>query len=99
MGAPTPDKIQEIERRIEAAMTDPSRTRVYINGFHVAYSPGDLTLVGLLAGLPVSLHHMSFSVAKSLMENLKKIITDIEEKSKQEILTMEVMQERLSSGG
>jgi succinylglutamate desuccinylase len=71
--------------------------RLYTNGFVVAQTNADLSLVLLLNGAPSALLSMSFVSAKSLIEELGKAMQFLEESIDQKIPTMNEVAARLSA--
>jgi len=71
--------------------------RLYSNGFAIAQSNADLTLVMLLNGAPTAIANMSFNSAKTLSEELTRAVKALEEAIGQPILTMNELADKLSA--
>lgn len=88
----TPEQLQEQAR----AWLHAPVTRFYTNGFAIAQSNSDVTLIMLLNGAPIAIANMSFISAKSLSDELGKTIKILEESIDQKIPNMNEMAEKLS---
>ena len=73
--------------------------RLYINGFLLAQSQSDVTMVALANGSPNSVINMSFTTAKSLMVELQKVVENLETSTNHEIMTMQDVSTRQGAGG
>ncbi len=83
-----------IERAIEE---DPvaSIQQIYFNGFEVALSLSDVNIMLKTNGVTHSQLFLSFNTAKTLMKVLDQHIRVLEEKTKQEIMTMDKIKEAI----
>jgi len=97
MAEPTPDQIQ-VEQTVNTAIQDPAVPKFYVNGFHFGQTASDVFIVSLLAGRPVGIQYMSFTAAKTLLQNLQAVIDNIETKTRQPILTMDEVHLRMTKG-
>lgn len=84
--AETP-KTYAADEQIEALMRAPM-PRIYANGFGIAQSASDLSVVLLHNNNPVAMVSMSFISAKSLLVDLGNALGDIESALKQPIPTI-----------
>ncbi len=98
MAEPTPEEAQRIQKTIGGALNDPTLPRRYTNGFHVGQSASDVFLVHLLGGQPTEVQYMSFNTAKTLLLHLQELITNIEKRTSQEILSQEQVHKLMESG-
>jgi hypothetical protein len=87
----TPEQLQEHAR----AWLQAPVTRFYTNGFAVAQSNSDITLIMLLNAAPIAIANMSFISAKSLSDELSKAIKTLEDKLEQKIPNMNEIAEKL----
>lgn len=85
----TPPNMTDQTRTQAMAWLNAPVTRLYTNGFAIAQSNTDLTLVMLANGAPAAIASMSFISAKTLMEELQKAIKILEQNLGQPIPTME----------
>jgi hypothetical protein len=63
--------------------------RLYANGFAVAQSNADFTVVMLVNGVPSGILNMSFVAAKTLVQELDKAVNNLEKGLEQVIPSME----------
>jgi hypothetical protein len=63
--------------------------RMYANGFVIAQSNSDFSLVMMLNGAPTAVVNMSFTSAKTLGEELGKALNNLERGIEQKILSMD----------
>lgn len=69
------------------ALADPATTRLYTNGFTLGLTNADVYIVLQLFGRPISVVSMSYTLAKTLSQKLRKLVQDWEEKTKQDLAT------------
>lgn len=69
--------------------------RIYSNGYAIASTASDISLVHLFNGMPVGISSMSYITAKSLVAELTQTLLDFEKAVKQEIKTMTEITEAL----
>src|ERR1700693_6005534 len=77
-----PDQLQ-----VQAWMNSPA-VRIYTNGFGIAQTNADISVIMLLNGMPTAIANMSFISAKSLMEELQKAIKVLEDALGQPVPSM-----------
>jgi hypothetical protein len=61
----------------------------YFNGFEINSSLSDMGLLLLLDNQPQTRLSMSFTMAKTLVENLGRAVTEFERRTSHDIMTME----------
>jgi hypothetical protein len=69
--------------------------RVYLNGFALAQSLADVTLLAQTNGNPSAVLNMSFTTAKSLAIELDKMIKNFEELTGHTLLTIEDIKHKI----
>jgi len=72
-------------------------SRVYANGFIVARSLSDVSVVMLTNGAPTSVLSVSYIAAKTLIAELSKAINDFEKALGETIPTMEEVRKKLEA--
>jgi len=87
--APTPAQLQLLQQQeaLTAALRG-SVPLIYTNGFAIAQSTADMSIVLLMNGNPAAMVSMSYISAKSLLPDLQKAIKLFEEASGQTIKTI-----------
>jgi hypothetical protein len=81
------------QAQLQAFMRSPV-PRIYANGFGVAQSASDISVVLLHNNFPAGMLSMSFISAKSLVNDLQKTIEGIEATLKQSIPTINEVTEQ-----
>ena len=84
----TPENIDELRRSDDLF-------HVYANGFTIAHSNSDTSLILQRSGKPVAIIDLTYGVAKTLVQKLGRLIVEIEEKTKVPVLTTDEMATRL----
>jgi hypothetical protein len=64
-----------------AATSDPSVAKIYTNGFLLGFTNSDTQLILLLSGSPVAVVNFSYTLAKTMVEKLGKLVEDWEKKT------------------
>lgn len=72
---------------LQMAFNDQSIPRFYGNGFSLGLGNADITLVYQLDGKPIAITHLSFTLAKTLVEKLGGLVKTLEEAVKQDLVT------------
>jgi hypothetical protein len=80
---------QTPEQKIEAALSQPDAHRIYSNGFINAIGNGDVIISLMLNNRPVANVNLSYTVAKTLAIRLGGLISTLEEKTGNTIMTTE----------
>lgn len=78
--------------QLQAASELPPDKKFYFNGFTVAISPIDCTIVLQYNNQPVALLSTSHTIAKTLVVQLSGLISDFEQKTGRAILKLDEMQ-------
>jgi|SRR5208282_307605 len=81
-------QVQISPEQIRAMLNAPV-PRLYANGFAVAQTAADISIVLLLNGAPAGVLTMSMTAAKTLVEQLNQPIGTYEKKTQSTIKTME----------
>jgi hypothetical protein len=102
---PTTTRPNPEQAQAQALLSAPV-PRLYANGFVVAQTNSDVSVMLLLNGAPTALVSMSFISAKTLIEEMSRAMKFLEDSLGQEIPTMNevagklsAMQSRQPSGG
>jgi len=91
-GAPTPEQqAQQVQAWLRAPVA-----RIYTNGFVVAQTASDISVIMLMNGMPAAITSMSFISAKSLMDNLRVTIEEMEKLLAQQIPTIEEITSKMA---
>jgi hypothetical protein len=69
---------------------------IYFNGFTTALGNGDITVVLQKNGKPIALLNASYTVAKTLSIKLGELVSFLEDKTNQKMLTTDQVQECVS---
>jgi hypothetical protein len=94
--APTQIEIQQQEQlAIATAALRGAAPRLYANGFIVAQSNSDVSIIMLTNGSATSVLTLSFIAAKTLIGELTKAMTNLEEAIGETIPTMDEIQEKM----
>ena len=82
--------------RLNAALASQDIPHIYTNGGASALRNSDVIMVLERNNSPVAVLNMSYTTAKSLARNLSQLIANLEKKSKQTIMTPDVVDDILS---
>lgn len=91
-GLPTPEQQQQLAQAWLRAPVP----RLYANGFALAQTGSDISVIMLLNGAPVAITSLSFISAKTLCAELEKAMKSLEDALQQQIPTIEQVTEKLS---
>jgi hypothetical protein len=72
---------------LAVALNDSSLPRIYANGFAAGLGNADLMVVFQLAGKPVAILNVSYTLAKTLAQKLGGLVTQFESAIGQELVT------------
>jgi len=86
---------RQIEQLIQGALLGPV-PKLYINGFGFAQTPADLAMIMTAHNQAIAVVNMSYTVAKSLMVDLKTIIEKFEVATGERIKTLAEMNAKIS---
>jgi hypothetical protein len=100
--APTQPSIEDQERQqqqamVVAALRNPG-LRMYANGFAIANTASDMSVILMLNGTPAGVLNLSYISAKSLISSLTQAVTEFEKAISQDVMTIEEIQEKLPKG-
>ena len=85
----TPAQLQQMQaQQAVAAALRGNVPLIYANGFAIAQSTADMSIVLMLNGNPAAMLAMSYISVKSLISDLQKAIQNFEEASGQKIKTI-----------
>ena len=85
------------EQQQAQAMLSAPVPRLYANGFVIAQTHADVSVVLLLNGAPSAIVSLSFISAKTLIEEMKKAMSVLEEGLEQQIPTMNEIAAKLAA--
>lgn len=89
--------VEEIKSKVDAAMESlPIDRKFYFNGFSLAISPTDISILIQQNNQVVALITTSHAMAKTLMINLTNAINDLEKNIGTQILTLEEVVNRIN---
>ena len=94
--APSPTQLGSIIPR-PIAMQQIAIPYFYFNGFELNSSLSDMSLLLMLDGQPMARLGLSFTMAKTLAENLTKGIASFEEMTSHNIMTMDQVKDFMDS--
>jgi pyruvate/oxaloacetate carboxyltransferase len=95
MADPVRQSPEQQQQMIQAWLHSPV-TRLYANGLAVASTASDLAIIFTMNGAPSSILNLSYGTAKSLVEELSKVLADLEKATGQEIKTINQVTEALN---
>ena len=72
---------------IQRAENDPDVPKIYFNGFLTAMGEGDVAVTLKRGQIPVAVLNMSYTVAKTLAEQLRNLIGNLETATNHNIMT------------
>ena len=89
------DHTQEVKGRIEKALSDGELQNIYFNGFALNLATGDIALVLERNGQPVAVLNTSYTVAKTLAQKLNGLVSILESKTGNTIMSTDDIKESL----
>jgi len=84
--------------KIDNPEATPRIHEIYFNGFSMAIGAGDIILKIMRGSNELSQLNCSYTVAKTLSQNLVRLIETLEQKTENRIMTMEEISAALSKG-
>jgi hypothetical protein len=90
-------EVSDADAKMFAASLASPTPQIYLNGFALAQSLADVTIVAQTNGNPSAVLNMSFTTAKSLAIELDKIIKTFEEITGHTLLTMEDIKTKMAA--
>jgi len=92
--APKTDQNQGMD--ISAILNNPQVQKLYVNRTVVGNTISDMFIITQSTGTQPTLVQMSFTTAKTLAEDLLRMISEFEDKTGQKVLSMKDIQERMA---
>lgn len=86
-GSPKEHRVPTEPDKIIKALTSDEIQKIYSNGFAVAHSNSDVSIILQQHATPVGVVNMSFTLAKSLAQRLSEMINDIENRTGTPVLS------------
>lgn len=83
----TEEQRRQIEQVIQGALLGPV-PKLYANGFGLAQTASDLSVVLMLHGQPTAVLTMSYVTAKSLVTDVSSVLASYEASTKQQLRTI-----------
>lgn len=96
MAKNTPQPGKTPRNHVKAALDDPTVPKLYANGFTVGFNNADafVMFTRFDAEHPVALVNLSYTLAKTLAQRLTRLVSDLESRVGQEILTTDRVDEK-----
>jgi len=91
-------QIEDYSMRTERALNDPDIPNIHFNGFVNNIGSGDILIILESNKKPVAVLNASYTVAKSLAQQLNMLINSLENLSDREIMTTDQINKFLSEG-
>jgi hypothetical protein len=86
-GLLTEEQRRQIEQAIQGALLGPV-PKLYANGFGLAQTASDLSVILMLHGQPTAVLTMSYVTAKSLVADVSSVLAGYEASTKQQLRTI-----------
>ncbi len=80
---------KDLQERIQKALDNKEIPNIHFNGFVTSLGTGDVLIVLERNGRPIALLNTSYTTAKSLVEKLGGLITVLEQKTGNTIMTID----------
>ncbi len=90
------EKDEQLQNLVQKALLEDGVPNIYTNGFINGLGLGDAYLVLQTNGKTVAVVNMSLATLKTLARSLAIMVQETEDKLKQEILTINQFQEKLT---
>lgn len=90
------DRALDAKTRVDKALSDTTLPAVYFNGFALNLGTGDIALVLERNGQPAAVLNTSYTVAKTLAEKLNGLVSVLESKTGNTIMSTEDVTKSLS---
>jgi hypothetical protein len=94
--AESPDSSTQLQLLLQTGLELPAEKKFYFNGFAVVTSPSDVIITLLQNNRPIALLYTSHGTAKTLVTKVGTSLTDLEEKTGQQILTLDQIASAIS---
>jgi hypothetical protein len=91
-----PEPADIYQTQLQAGFELPPDKRFYFNGYAVAWSPTDITIILLLNNQPIATLQTSPTIAKTLTKVMEGLIQDYENRTGQKVLTLDEVTSALS---
>ena len=92
--APKTDQNQGMD--ISTILNNPQVQKLYVNRTVVGNTISDMFIITQSTGTQPTLVQMSFTTAKTLADDLLRMISEFEDKTGQKVLSMKDIQERMA---
>ena len=85
------------EQELWNAIEDTEIPRLYFNGFNISIGNADVTMILKLQNNPVMILSMSHNLAKTLVEKMGGVVSILEDKIDQRVLTTDQIAELMQT--
>ena len=92
--APKTDQNQGMD--ISTVLNNPQVPKLYINRTLVGNTVSDMFVIAQSTGTPPTVVQMSFITAKTLAEDILRMVSEFESKTGQKILSMKEIQDKMA---
>jgi TATA-box binding protein (TBP) (component of TFIID and TFIIIB) len=86
------EEIEKVKKAIESSEVE----KIYFNGVSCSLGPGDVAITIFRNGQSIKVLNTSYTMAKSLSENLSKLIQVLENVTQNKIMTSEFINQKLT---
>lgn len=94
------DEIDDnLKERIEKALKDKEIPNIHFNGFINSLGTGDVLIILERNGQPIAVLNTSYTVAKTLSQKLGGIMTVLEQKTGNTIMTVDEIKTKMGEPG
>jgi hypothetical protein len=90
------DQKEQLNSTVTSIIRSGDISHLYANGFITALGNGDVILILQRNAAPVAVINLSYTVAKTLVQKLGRVIEDFEENADHKIMTTEVVDKALA---
>ncbi len=90
---------KDVNKALKEAFDNPDIPKLYTNSFSLALGAGDLAILLSVADKDIGVLNLSYTTAKTLAIKIQQLISLLEEKSGQTIMTTDDINELLLGGG
>ena len=86
-------QIQAAQDKFRAVLNEPSVPKIYVNAFLSGYNNTDFIVMLECNGKSEAILNLSYSLAKSLAQNILNSVAEIEKQTGRDILTIDAMEQ------
>ena len=89
-------EVEGLKEEVQKALSNPETSKIYANGFVNALGAGDIVVILKNADTPVAILNLSYTVAKTLAVKLGSVISELEKKTGNMIMTTDQINKAMS---